>query len=296
MKGSLGFFTGKRKGLAFILLFVLILLTISLACSLPFKIVWTGGNGVDQEATDQEQTAVAEAKTADASANEVISESGEEEANSAEEEIPTETPSLTPSPTITETPTPEQVTAVISKNTNCRIGPKDVFELIHIFLQGDNVDLLGKNEEGTFWYVQDQDGGSIKCWIWTEYTTTEGQTENLPVFTPPPTPIPYVNFVASYKDTTGKTTVIAAVRNTGNIALQSYSATFKDTVTSETVAVAGNKFGNADKVGVGNIGVISSPAFSASTIGHQITATIKACSNDGQSGKCATVTISFESN
>jgi len=104
-----------------------------------------------------------------------------------------------------------------------------------------------------------------------------------------------MNFVASYKDTSGKTDVIVNVRNTGNLALQSYSATFKDSVTSEILTVSGNKFGNVAKVSVGNIGVITSPSFSASTIGHAMTATIKCCSDDGQTGKCFSVKINFES-
>jgi histidinol dehydrogenase len=105
-----------------------------------------------------------------------------------------------------------------------------------------------------------------------------------------------MNFVLTYKSTSGGTTVIVNVRNTGNVALQSYSATFTDTVTAETIIVSGNKFGNAAKVSVGNIGVVSSNPFSVSTIGHQIKATVKACSEDGQAGKCTSKTITFESN
>ncbi len=295
MNRPLGFFKQKGKNLYPVILFVLLLLTITLACSLPFRIVWNGSDEDNQQKTVQANSELVQTLSAITSNNGKDSESESNEESFAGEEIPSVTPSLTPSPTITKTPAPEQVAAFISSNTNCRVGPQDVFELIHIFLKGDNVDLIGKNEDGTFWYVQDQDGENIQCWLWNKYATPEGLTENLPVFTPPPAPIPVMNFVASYKTTTGGTTVIVNVRNTGNIALQSYSATFKDTVTSQIIAVSANKFGNATKVSVGNIGVISSPPFSASTIGHQMTATIKACSADGQAGKCATVTINFES-
>lgn len=277
----------KRNQLPYIFLFIFILLTITLACTLPFKIVWTGFANDDQPAPVLEDTATVEVVSADVPQDGDEADSESDEQDKAAEESPTVTPSLTPEP--------ENLVATISKNTNCRLGPKDVFTLIHIFLKGDLVDLLGKNEEGTFWYVQDQDGGSIQCWLWNEYATTEAMTENLPVFTPPPSPFPVLNFVVSYKKTTGGTAVSVNVYNSGNLALQSYSATFKDTVTSESVAVSSNKFGNAAKVSVGNTGVISSPAFSATTVGHQIKATIKACSNDGQAGKCVTVTINFES-
>ena len=72
------------------------------------------------------------------------------------------------------------------KNTNCRLGPKDVYDLIHIFSSGDMVDLLGKNDGGTFWYVKDRETGEIECWIWNEYADARGDISYLPVFTPPP--------------------------------------------------------------------------------------------------------------
>jgi hypothetical protein len=287
-----GIFTGNR--FIYIVLSLFVLLSITLACSLPFKIVWTGSEQ-EKEQTAQANAAIAELLTTKEPQIDAGSDDDIDQADQTAEELPTETPSLTPSPTVTDTPIPEQLTAHISNNTNCRLGPKDVFTLIHIFLSGDQVDLLGKNQEDTFWYVQDQEGGDIECWIWKEYATTDGNTENLPVFTPPPEPAPIMSFVLTYKTTSGETTVIMNVRNTGNLALQSYTATFKDTVTSETIVVSGNKFGNAAKVSVGNIGVISSNPFSASTIGHQINVNVKTCSEDGQTGKCFSSSINFES-
>jgi hypothetical protein len=290
-----------------LLLFIFIIITVTLACSLPFEIVFRGTGGDNQqaaegaEAKDDDNQAGRSPKSERDDEDETVQESEQQQASL------TETPSLTPSPTATLTPTvtltptntltptPEKVVGFISKNTNCRLGPKDMYELIHIFKKGQNVELLGKNEEDSFWYVQDQNGGTIKCWLWKKYTTPEGSTANLPVFTPPPSPIPVLNFVLSYKQTTGKTTVHVYVQNTGNIALQSYSATFKDLNTSEVVTGKGNKFGTMAKVSVGNTGVVSSKPFSASTIGHQIRATIKACSDDNQSGKCYSDTITFES-
>ena len=295
MNKRLVFLTEKGKKLPSIFLFMFIVLTITLACNLPFQIIWTGSSEDNQQAPDEAKTAVVERLTAEAPKVEESSNLGGEDTAQTEEKLPTETPSPSPSPTVTLTPTPEQVTAFINKNTNCRIGPKDVFELIHIFVNGDRVDLLGKNQDETFWYVKDQDGGSIECWIWTEYADLEGSTENVPVFTPPPVPAPIMNFVLSYKSTTGKK-IQVSVRNTGNVVLQSYTATYKDTVTSEVIVVSSNQFGSAAKISVGNTGNITSDPFSASTSDHQINVTVKACSQDGQSGKCLANTISFKSN
>jgi uncharacterized protein YgiM (DUF1202 family) len=286
MKQPLVVLKQKRKKFPLIFLFMFILLTITLACNLPFRIVWNDDSEANQQATDQAKTAMA--LSAD------VPQSEDEEEGQAEPDTPAETPSPSPSPTITSTPTPKQVVASVTKNTNCRVGPKDVYELIHIFKKGDSVELVGKNQEETFWYIQNQDG-SIECWMWNEYTTTEGNTANLPVFTPPPSPIPFLNFVLTYKNTTGEKSVNVYLRNTGNIPLESYSATFKDLDTSETLTKSNNKFGSMASVSVGNTTTISSPNFSASTVGHQMKVTVKACTLDGQSGKCKTISINFES-
>lgn len=293
MDTPLGFINKKVKKLLLVFLFVIILLIITLACNLPFRIVWTGDANANQQATDQAKTAMALSADAPQSGDDSESEAGEE--SKADDETPSETPSLTPSPTITFTPTPEHLVASLTKNTNCRSGPKDIYELIHIFKKGDYVELLGKNQEESFWYVKDQAGGTIECWMWNKYTSPEGATENLPVFTPPPSPIPVLNFVISYKNTTGETSVKVYLYNTGNIPLESYSATFKDMDTSETLTKSSNTFGSMTRVSVGNTTTISSPGFSASTVGHMMKVTVKACTLDGQSGKCSTISINFES-
>ena len=290
MKNSLENTNQKHKYPVLLFSSILILVISTLSCSLPFKIVWTGG-AEENEKTAQANTAIAEMLI---TKEPIIDEEGDA-ASPTEESQPEVTPSLTPSPTATVTPEPKVLTAEITSNTNCRLGPKDVFELIHIFVAGDQVDLLGKNQAESFWFVKDQNGEGYKCWLWTEYARTEGNTDLLPVFTPPPEPAPIMNFAVVYKSTSGETVVAVYVRNTGNVALQSYSATFKDTVTAESFVVSGNKFGNAAKVSVGNQGIVTSPTFSASTIGHQINVSVKACSQDGMTGKCYDSSTSFES-
>jgi uncharacterized protein YgiM (DUF1202 family) len=267
-------------------------LTVSLACNLPFRIVWIGSDEFNQLETIQAKSEIAKSEESYQPGDD--SDSGASEESEGDDHTPEETPSPTSSPTTTFTPTPEQVVGKLSKNTNCREGPKDVYPLIHIFKKGENVKLLGKNQEETFWYIQNQDG-SIECWMWNEYTNTEGNTESIPVFTPPPSPVPFLNFALSYKNTTGETTVNVYLRNTGNMPLESYSATFKDTDTSETLTKSNNQFGSMARVSVGNTTTISSGNFSASTVGHNMKVTVKACSADGQSGKCQTVSINFAS-
>jgi hypothetical protein len=264
---------------------------ISLACALPFKFVWTGGSETDQKASDQTKT---EANDASAASKDQGEEGEEGDSVESDQVVPSETPTETPSATDTLTPTLEPAIANVEQNINCRVGPKDVYDLVHIFGKGDVVNILGKNEAETFWYVEDQGGGSIQCWLWREYTNTEGATKDVPVFTPPPEPPPVMNFVLTYKGS-GARIANVYIQNTGNLPLQSHTSTFKDTVTGELLTITSNTLGSAAKISAGNTGVISSPKFSADPTGHQIKVTIKACSVDGQTGKCLSKNISFVS-
>jgi uncharacterized protein YraI len=272
-----------------ILLVALALVTVTLSCSLPFKIVWTGGDSAEKPAAGE-----VESQPSATQENQAAAASGATETVTVEA-LPTGTPSLTPSPTITSTPKPIYLTGKVTRNTNCRSGPQDNYELIHVLKKGDTVTLLGKNQEGTFWFVRWQNGDVYECWMWDEYVSADAAADSLPVLTPPPSPVPFLAFVLSYKNTTGETTVNVYLRNSGNIPIASYSATFKDTNTGQSLAKSSDSFGNMASIGVGNITIISSPSFSASTIGHSMTVSVKACTQDGQSGKCSTVSTSFES-
>ena len=291
MKKSLEMFTGKRKKITTILIGVFILIAISLACNLPFKIVWNGGSETDQTASDQVKT---DADDVSAASKDQGEESKVEESVEGDQVLPSETPTATPSATETVTPTPEPAIANVEQNINCRLGPKDVYDLVHIFSKGDVVNILGKNEAETFWFVEDQGSGSIKCWLWREYTNTEGATKYVPVFTPPPEPPPTMNFVVTYKGS-GNKYVHVYVLNTGNLPIQSHMSTFKDTKTGELLTITSNTFGSSAKISVGNTAVVASPQFSADPTGHQMKVTVKACSTDGQTGKCLSKNISFVS-
>ena len=64
MDKLLGFFIEKKRFLLIIGL-LSILLMISLACTLPFKIIWTGNAEENQEKTAQASTAIAQNLTAE---------------------------------------------------------------------------------------------------------------------------------------------------------------------------------------------------------------------------------------
>lgn len=107
--------------------------------------------------------------------------------------LPTETPeaSTTPTPSLTPTITPTpQPFAELSRDTNCRTGPLRVYDLITTVLRGERVDIVGKNAQGTYWFVVAPDSPDRGCWMWGRYAQVSGDTGFVPVFTPPPTPTP----------------------------------------------------------------------------------------------------------
>ena len=113
-----------------VLVILLLLVVSTLACNLPFKVVWTGGSETDQTASDQVKT---DAEDVSAASNDQGEEGKEGESVEGDQVFPSETPTATPSATETATPTPEPAIANVEQNINCRLGPKDVYDLIHIF-------------------------------------------------------------------------------------------------------------------------------------------------------------------
>jgi hypothetical protein len=138
-------------------------------------------------------------------------------------DMPTPTPSATatPLPTLTSTPGPY---AMITGNTNCRTGPGSVYDLLHTYLAGDEAQLLGKSQDGFFWYTSNQGGIAPDCWLWGQYATPVGDTAPLPVFTPPPTPTPSPDFEITYvyaDVAVGSWYLFFEIENTGSVAWES---------------------------------------------------------------------------
>ncbi len=119
--------------------------------------------------------------------------------------LPTSTPeSPTPSPTITLTlapvftATPSVPLISVSVPTNCRVGPGRAYDRVGALLAGEVAEVFGRDLGGNYWYIRNPDNSSGFCWLWGEYATLAGNTQALPVFTPPPTPTPAPAFVADY--------------------------------------------------------------------------------------------------
>ncbi len=283
---------------------VVCVLTIAgLACNLPVQSLSSENNSDNQQNPDQVEAAIAETLIAIALETQETIESHDTESNESEikENTATFTATITPSPTVTFTPTftptDEVAQGYISENTNCRIGPGDVYGLIHTFIAGEIVNLVGKDLSENYWFIQDQEQGSINCWLWGKYATPEGNTADLPVFTPPPTPILVADYTIAYKDTTaGGKHITVTIKNTGDLTLESYSATFKDMSTSETVDQTKNQFDSKDKIPAGKTALLTtSYSFCSDTTGHNIKVFIKLCTENNLGGVCVSKTAQFKS-
>lgn len=99
------------------------------------------------------------------------------------------TPEIIPLLIDTPTPTPELTSfiLVVQVPANCRQGPGVVYPVVNSALAGEQVEVIGKNADGTWWYSKvDND----QCFISNVAGTPTGDLNLLTVIAAPPTPVP----------------------------------------------------------------------------------------------------------
>lgn len=71
-------------------------------------------------------------------------------------------------------------------DTNCRLGPDKVYEVVGALRVGDISKVHGKPLQGGWWYIENVSNADPKyCWVWAETTAVTGDTSLLPFITPP---------------------------------------------------------------------------------------------------------------
>jgi hypothetical protein len=184
----------------------------------------------------------------------------------------------------------------ISQNTNCRYGPGSVYDLLHTYLAGDQALLLGKNAGETFWYTSDKDGIKPDCWLWGKFATPVGNTTAVPIFTPPPSPTPFVGFTVNYEGSdcgAGSCWLWFKIDNTGTIGLESVKVYAKNTVTGNDRTNQANLFKNSiagsdiaaipvSGSGYTHSGQLNNPS------GASVNVSVTVCSQNGLGGVCLT--------
>ena len=79
--------------------------------------------------------------------------------------------------------------AVALVNSNCRWGPGGVYDIVDYLLQDQQAPILGRDTQWFWWLVErvDQPG---TCWVANNLTDELGDTSQVPIVSPPPTPTP----------------------------------------------------------------------------------------------------------
>jgi hypothetical protein len=203
----------------------------------------------------------------------------------------TPTPSPTLPPTLTSTPMP---LVNITGNTNCRFGPGSVYDLLHTYLAGDQAQLLAISPDGFFWYTSDEAGIIPDCWLWGKYATPVGDTDFLPVFTPPPTPTPFPDFTVSYEGSdcgAGSCWLWFKINNTGSVSWESVLVYAKNLTVYDVATHVSNKFqtgimgSDIPSIPVGATGYTHSERL-VQPEGDTVDVIIVACEKDGLTELC----------
>ncbi len=103
---------------------------------------------------------------------------------------PTETPTQTPLPTNTPLPTTTSTPTVPTASAkdvavNCRLGPGIAWLVLSALNIGQTSQIVGKNSDGTWWYIVDPSSSSRNCWVSVSVTNASGNLANIPVVQTP---------------------------------------------------------------------------------------------------------------
>lgn len=229
---------------------------------------------------------------------------------------PTATQALSPTPLVLSTSTATAIPTVgggaqiqVSVATNCRLGPGTAYQRVGALQVGQVADVVGRNAAGTYWIIRNPVRTSQTCWLWGEYATLSGNTDALPVLTPPTPPAtatPAADFDVFYDGLercadTGWWVEIN-LENLGGLTFRSMSLSIEDRDTDDRLTQRTDGFPNANGCDESNVRatlapranvVVSSPVFDYDPTGHRLRATITLCSERGRSGTCVTDTVNL---
>jgi len=281
---------------------VLILLMITSACNLP-----VGTGGTTQATAVPLNTQVAEVVASTEAAQTALANAVAASLAAMPTNTPqfTFTPSLTPTLTFTFTPTVPMVS--VSVNTNCRSGPGDPYSILGVLSVGQSAQVVGQNTQIGYWIINLPTVGGT-CWLWNQYATVTGNSAGLPVVNPPPSPTPAGSFkvaYSSYQTCSSGYGIKFQITNDGSLTWESNQVTATDANASATETASYDTFPNYNSsdcslissimnLGPGETGTTSVFGFPGLPTGHNFSATIKVCSQNGLAGICMEKTINFK--
>jgi hypothetical protein len=190
----------QMKWLTILLMIMISALVIS-GCAFPGT-----GNGNNAENLAQTYVAQTDAAQEDGEGADPatdVSQAPTDPPPTPTEAPPSPTPSATRSPTDTVvptetmTPTPQTPKVHVETDTNCRTGPSDTYPYVGGLLVDEEAEVVGRYPGGDYWIVNNPDGTG-ECWLWGFYATVTGPTDDLPVYTQPPTPTPVIDWSGTW--------------------------------------------------------------------------------------------------
>lgn len=104
--------------------------------------------------------------------------------------LPTETATQTPPPTNTSPPPLTSTPTVPTVSTrdvpvNCRLGPGTAWLALSALTVGQTSQIVGKNSDGTWWYIVDPFSSNRNCWVSVSVTTASGNLASIPIVQTP---------------------------------------------------------------------------------------------------------------
>ncbi len=98
-------------------------------------------------------------------------------------------------PVATEAPSVQGPTLTALDNTNCRMGADPIYPVTGAFVKNMELKIIGTNENGSWWLIEDPAQAGQNCWVWGQTTQANGDTSGVPFIPSPALPadlqVPY---------------------------------------------------------------------------------------------------------
>ncbi|MCE9647230.1 MAG: hypothetical protein K8S20_14635 [Chloroflexi bacterium] len=247
------------------------------ACNLPANIVTSGP---EQPATSTEATV-----------------------ELPDTQTPTETATETPVPEPSDTATPEPPLAKVGRETNCRVGPGGLYDLVATYQAGQLVEVVAKDLGGGYWFVKNPEKPEEQCYLLANNITITGDTSTLPQFTPLPSPLAPPFFNVSFKKfekCNGRDYAVFIVENTGSVPFRSFYVRVTGKKNEKSVDQVLNAFDLRVKctlikiinpLNSGETGYVNSPQFEWQVTQNKLVAVIMLCTEKDLKGSCVTQSL-----
>jgi len=263
------------------------------SCNMP------GGNATAEIAAPTESPTPNVTATIDVAATET------RQAELVPTQTPSETPTETPTPSPSATYTPIPPMAEVVRESNCRVGPGGIYQLVATYQVGQILEVAAKDLGGGYWFVKNPEKPEEQCYLLAQNIVITGDTAALPKFTPQPSPTAFPYFKVEFKKIDvckGNDFALFIVENVGSIPFRSNYIRVTDQKVNKTVEQALNAFDlfvgcvlakNIAPLDPGGTGYVHSPPFTWGGRG-KLRAVIMLCTDQFLKGTCVTQSVDIK--